>query len=715
MSYSKDLVMVMGSLQKIAQSAVSLHSKQLDAAMKNSSVFNDAIPKPPETEKGSKSESSPLDVDPIELVQKTAFLTENAVIFANAATNKWGKRAKQYVGLSAKKPFESNYKLHKLDPLGETSQRETGSPADAESKVDVTSALGEDVDPYDYEDEEEEEDYPIEYKYVVNPRKTSMDLINSVEDFTDRSALFSSAFMAVPVSTKKPAYKSTFVPRKFGVISDQPFDNVFQRDGDGARTRSVPKCKKPLSSSRPKSQLSAASKERSVPSSRVSRFASFTSLGVGLGVGMVAEASRRAVGIRSPSSGDGGSKLDGSIILSEANVDRIVETLCSVRGAALKIGQILSIQDEALINPQLAKMFDRVRQSADFMPMYQLESTMVKEFGDNWRSDKFAEFEDKPFAAASIGQVHAAKLKDGRSVAVKIQYPGVAQGIESDISNLMGLLKVAKILPEGLFIDTVIKHLKVEMAQECDYEREAECCRKMRAVLEPYQQYYVPEVVDEASTKMVFTSELIEGLTIDQCAEQLDQETRDEITHMFLELLLRELFILGYMQTDPNWANFLYNPDTKQLGLLDFGATREYRPFFVNNYFRIIDGAANGDREAVLEYSRKVGFLTGYESTVMNEAHVESVMILGEAFRNDVNFSFGKQRTTHRMQELVPVMLKHRLCAPPAEVYSLHRKMSGLFLMATKLKSEINCYQTWRTIAREFEEKQKIERSALNS
>ena len=84
--------------------------------------------------------------------------------------------------------------------------------------------------------------------------------------------------------------------------------------------------------------------------------------------------------------------------------------------------------------------------------------------------------------------MHAAKLKDGRSVAVKIQYPGVAQGIESDISNLMGLLKVAKILPEGLFIDTVIKHLKVEMAQECDYEREAECCRKMRAVLEPYPQ-----------------------------------------------------------------------------------------------------------------------------------------------------------------------------------------------------------------------------------
>lgn len=142
-----------------------------------------------------------------------------------------------------------------------------------------------------------------------------------------------------------------------------------------------------------------------------------------------------------------------------------------------------------------------------------------------------------------------------------------------------------------------------------------------------------------------------------------------------------------------------------QLGLLDFGATREFRPFFVDNYFEIIDGAARGSRDAVLEYSRAVGFLTGHEAEVMNEAHVDSVMILGQCFREDAPYDFGRQRTTQRMQELVPVMLRHRLCPPPPEVYSLHRKMSGLFLLATKLGAVINCYPLWKEVRAEFKAK----------
>ena len=130
-----------------------------------------------------------------------------------------------------------------------------------------------------------------------------------------------------------------------------------------------------------------------------------------------------------------------------------------------------------------------------------------------------------------------------RRVAVKVQYPGVAKGIESDIKNLMGLLKVINILPEGLFMDNIIKHMTIELKQECDYEREAYCCTKMKKILEPYPTYYVPSVITELSTKEVITFEYIKGLTIDECADMLDQETRNEICLKFVELMLRELFI----------------------------------------------------------------------------------------------------------------------------------------------------------------------------
>jgi len=393
-------------------------------------------------------------------------------------------------------------------------------------------------------------------------------------------------------------------------------------------------------------------------------------------------------------------KLDGSLILNEANAERIVATLCRVRGAALKMGQILSIQDGAVIGPELQRIFDRVRESADFMPLWQLEKVMVAELGSDWRQ-KYQEFQNEPFAAASIGQVHYAVLHDGTEVAVKVQYPGVAKSIDSDIRNLMSLISVMAFLPEGLFIDNIAKHMKTELAQECDYTREAGCGDTMGRILAQYPEYHVPAVHQELCTNQVLTTRYITGLTIDNCVD-LPQDTRNFIAESILKLVFRELFLHRYMQTDPNWANFLYNPTTNRIGLLDFGATREFRPDFVNTYFKIIDCAAHKDREGVLKFSRDIGFLTGNESKVMNDAHVDSVMLLAVPFHENKVYNFGQQRITHEIQDLSAVMLKERLCPPPPEVYSLHRKLSGLFLLAGKLDSQFNCYVIWQEIRSKF-------------
>ncbi|CAH0716225.1 unnamed protein product, partial [Brenthis ino] len=459
-------------------------------------------------------------------------------------------------------------------------------------------------------------------------------------------------------------------------------------------SKSVPK---PVARKKLKVSLSENSKARVVPSSRIGRMFSFGSLAAGLGVGTVAQYARNTL-----QSVTGKVDDSSNAFLSPANAERIVDTLCKVRGAALKLGQLLSIQDDSVIPSDLQRIFDRVRQSADFMPTWQVEKVMSSQLGPDWRS-LIQHFEEQPFAAASIGQVHQAVLHNGREVAIKVQYPGVAKGINSDIDNLVGVLKVWNMFPKGMFIDNVVEVAKKELAWEVDYIREAECTKKFKQLLAPYPEYFVPSVIDELCAQEVITTELIDGTPLDKLFDA-EYEVRHDIAYKIMQLCLREMFVLRCMQTDPNWANFFYNTNTKQVILLDFGATREYSKEFMDQYIEIINAASENDRDTILRMSREMKFLTGYESKIMEETHVDTVLIMGEVFTMEGTgeFDFGAQKTTRRIQALIPTILTHRLCPPPEEIYSLHRKLSGVFLLCSKLKVKLNCRDMFQEIYAQY-------------
>ncbi|ETK85171.1 Atypical/ABC1/ABC1-A protein kinase [Phytophthora nicotianae CJ01A1] len=432
--------------------------------------------------------------------------------------------------------------------------------------------------------------------------------------------------------------------------------------------------------------------EKHVPSSPLSRILGFGGLAARLAVGTAAEIVR-----------SGGKNGTYNALVSDANAEKLAETLCTMRGAALKLGQMLSIQDEAMIPSKLAVALDRVRENAHVMPKDQLHHQLKTELGDDWR-DNVQEFDDVPIAAASIGQVHRATLLNGDRVAIKIQYPGVAESIGSDLLNLKRLVTYTNILPRGLYIDEIIRVGKEELTAECDYLTEADNQERFKELIEQSgmgEKYVVPRVYRELSTARILTTQLISGVAVDK-AVHLSQDVRDSIARRILELTIHELFNWRFMQTDPNWSNFMYNASTDTIGLVDFGAAREYPKAFVDDYFNIVWAAANEDEKTLVDYSIKMHFLTGDESPSMMRAHVAAGMVVGEPFRSHEPFDFQKSQLTTRLGQHTEVFMHGRLTPPPQEVYSLHRKLAGAFLMCIKLRAVVPCRDVLEDVQRQY-------------
>ena len=390
------------------------------------------------------------------------------------------------------------------------------------------------------------------------------------------------------------------------------------------------------------------------------------------------------------------------MLLSDSNIDRITRKFSQMRGAALKIGQMMSFQDEKLLPRELYEILSRVQNSANYMPQRQLERVMRQELCEDWRAH-FSEFDEVPFAAASIGQVHSATLRNGDKVVLKVQYPGVRDSIDSDLNNLLMLLTASRLLPRGLFLDKTVANARTELKWECDYSREALAMQKFRELLQDDPVFQVPKVYHDLCTPNILTMEHMNGTEIMQLPDATtDQETRDFLCENIMRLTLQEIAQFEYMQTDPNWANFLYSESPgRNIQLLDFGASRPFPDGFIAKYRRLLTCATKGDREGVRQLSMELGYLNGLESQAMTDAHVDSVMTLGEPFAGSdtaMPFDFRDQTVSDRIRGNIGLMLNERLCPPPEETYSLHRKFSGIFLLCARMGARVHCARLFNDI-----------------
>lgn len=419
-----------------------------------------------------------------------------------------------------------------------------------------------------------------------------------------------------------------------------------------------------------------------VPTGRVSRLARLVTLASDVAGGMMLDGARQFVAGKRPSLGD--------LLLTPANAVKVMHRLAHLRGAAMKVGQLLSMDAGEILPRELADILGRLRSEAQPMPRAQLRATLERQWGRDWER-RFQSFSFEPIAAASIGQVHRARMTDGRELAIKIQYPGVRGSIDSDVDNVSSLLRMSGLLPAGLNISPLLRQAKQQLHEEADYERESRNLARFAALLSGDPDYALPEVDPDLTRKTVLAMSYVEGLSL-ASLEAAPQALRDRIVTLLITLVLRELFEFGLMQTDPNFANYRYDIATQRLVLLDFGAVREFTPALMQDYRSLLRAGVAGDRASVLQAALALGLLSGQMPRPRQDAVMALFEMAMQPLRHDGLFDFGTTDLAARLRDGGMDMAANRdnWHVPPVDTLFLQRKIGGMFLLASRLRARVN-------------------------
>ena len=420
--------------------------------------------------------------------------------------------------------------------------------------------------------------------------------------------------------------------------------------------------------------------ERRLKHSRLGRVSQLGRLAGGIAAGMLGEGARQLASGNRPALSD--------MLLTPSNARRVGDRLAEMRGAAMKVGQLLSMDSGHLLPPELSAMLERLRGDACPMPIGQVGTALKASLGEDWQK-AFRRFHFDPIAAASIGQVHRAELRDGTPVALKLQYPGIRTSIDSDVDNVATLLRWSRLVPEEIDLMPLLEEAKRQLHLEADYHQEADRLIQFGEHLGDDERYQLPRVHRQISAETVLTMDFLDGDPIESLVDASSVE-RNRAAADLLTLALREVFDWGLVQTDPNFANYLYDAGSGRIQLLDFGATRTYPDACRMALRDLLRAAVDGDDIDLVRAAVAVGYLGEGDPQPYRLGVIRLLRTAAEPVHL-TNFHFGESDIAERMRDVVMTLrLEQRYARlPPTGVLFLHRKLGGLYLLLSRLNARL--------------------------
>ena len=387
------------------------------------------------------------------------------------------------------------------------------------------------------------------------------------------------------------------------------------------------------------------------------------------------------------------------------------DELGKLKGSVVKVGQLLALYGEHILPEEITKAFRSLEENTVAINWESLEPHVKKELGEK----KFAQLsvDPTPIGAASLAQVHRATHSDGRELCLKIQYPGVAESIDSDLNDIAQLLRWSQVVSVGAEFSTWIEEVRDMLHREVDYKLEAQTTMEMYAQLKDDARFIVPEIVPELSTGKILTASYEAGFSV-QAKEvaALSLARRNRLAKAFLELFFLEFFRWGKIQTDPNFGNYRIRIDEKhkddQLVLLDFGAMMPYPEAFLDAVRKMIRGAYFNDNTTIQLGAIELGIMqTDYPQDVLDDfselcktiieplvydkdRDKDSLQKLG-LLNKSLHYCWGKSNlpkraAKHAARSAVSKYFK----VPPKEFAFLSRKLLGVFSFIAALNAEFD-------------------------